>query len=122
MPTEVVCRSCGGKRVFRYVPTFTFVCGVNDPMVFENEPKGPEKYRLLPMYFPNKFIDEGEEPSSPRTHMKDITLEDKVKSTRFAVGHLLNLVAIRQKFSSEGQTVDESVRRGTPTSKFWLEK
>ena len=61
---EVVCRGCSAKRVVRYVPTYTFACGINDPISFENKPKGSEKDRLIPVYFPNKYIDDGDEPTS----------------------------------------------------------
>ena len=74
----------------------------------------------LTMYMPNKYIDNGDQPTSPRTFYKDSTLEETVGRAEFSLGHLLNLVQIRLQVVQAGTTLDALLAAGTPTQKFWL--
>jgi hypothetical protein len=112
----VVCRGCGDSRVVRFIPTYSFAGGINDPPMWHKTPKGSEKDRITPMYLPNKYIHEGDEATSPRTFSKDTTLEEKVASHDFALGHLLNLVQIRSQVSAAGRTLDEVLGRANSIS------
>ena len=116
----VVARGCGSGETVRYQPTFTFVFAVNDPPAWEKPPNGSEQDRLMPIYFPNKFVDAGTAPTSPRTYVKDRGLEETVASSQFALGHLLNLIQLRIRFATNGGSLDNTVVAGTPTVHFWL--
>lgn len=115
----VVCRGCGAGRVVRYLPTYSFGGGINDPPTWEKKPKGSEDDRVMPLYMPNKYLDDGESLESPRSFKKDVTLEAKVCSEDFALGHLLNLIQIRLQAKEDGISLDDIIAQGTPTSKHW---
>ena len=103
-------------------PTGTFVFAANDVPTFEQVPKGSEKDRSLIIYLPNRYIDKGEVPTSPRTFCKDLGLEKKVASMEFARGHLLNLLQVRMECVANSTPLDELIAEGTPTSRVWLQK
>ena len=50
-------RGCGTSGVF----------GMNDPMIWEQTPKGSEEGRLQIIDLPNNFAVAGNDPTSPRT-------------------------------------------------------
>ena len=93
---------------------------MNDPPVWEQAPKGSEEDRIIIVYLPNKFIDKGKAPSSPRTFPKNLRIEEKIQGHDFALGHLLNLVQLRMKCDQAGGSLDEIIGAGTPTSRYWM--
>jgi hypothetical protein len=113
-------RECGAGRTREFEPTITFCFGTNDPPVFEQPTKGSEKDRTLVIYLPNRYVDAGELPSSPRCFPKDSELEVRVQAPDFALGLLLVLIDIRKDVQEKGLRLDDIVQAGTPTSKFWL--
>ena len=118
----VVCRGCGVGDSVRYAPSYSYVFAVNDAPTFEQLPKGSEKDRSLVLYLPNKYVDHGVNPTSPRTMPKDEKLEEEVASNAFALGHLLNLIQVRLAHSHDPDALDKVVAEGTPTSKYWLRR
>ena len=64
-------RGCGSTDVQLIKRTETFVFGMNDPNEWEVPPKGSENDRITIIYTPNKYINAGEAPTSPRTKLKD---------------------------------------------------
>ena len=115
-------RGCGSKDVERITRTETFVYGMNDPPEWEATPKGSEEDRLLILYTPNKYINAGVAPSSPRTFVKDLTLEDRVGRPEFALGLLLNLLQVRKEVADAGQGLGTIIGGGTATSRLWLQR
>ena len=118
----VIARGCGIAETVRFPNTLNFVFGMNDPPRWEQLPKGSEKDRIIIQYLPNKFIDKGTLPTSPRTYPKDTKLEEKIQGHDFALGHLLNLVQIRKQCCQNNESLDEIIGLGTSTSVWWLNR
>lgn len=118
----IVARGCGDGNIVRFTPTITYVFAVNDQPRFEFKVKGSEVDRSLILYHPNRYVDKGIVPTSPRTYPKDLRLEHKIATPEFARGHLLNLVQVRIKRKAQGRSLDEIIAEGTPTSRYWLEE
>jgi hypothetical protein len=115
-------RGCGANDVERIVRTETFVFGMNDPPVWEVVPKGSEEDRHTIIYTPNKYINKGEAPSSPRTFVKDVKLEARIVEPEFALGFLMVLLDIRVQVANSGEDLDEIIGEGTPTSRLWIKR
>ena len=104
-------RSCGKDNNKRYEPTFNYMFGLNDSPAWEQPPQGSEKDRLFILYLPNKFVDATAPCTSPRTFRKHLSLEDTVAGSDFAIGHLLSLVQLRIRVSTQSSLLGQLLQR-----------
>jgi len=74
---------------------------------------------VLVIYLPNKFISEGEQPTSPRCHPKDNRLDQTVTDPAFALGLLMLLLNDRRACRANGRNLVDIVQEGTATSRAW---
>ena len=117
---KVPARGCHSSTVVHYDPTHNIVFMCNDPPDWTNIPKGSEVDRLIVLRLPNKFVESHEIAGfSPRRFQKDASLDDKVRSTNFALGLLSLLVERRRSRQAEGTNLTAKVCELTPSIKFW---
>ena len=64
-------RGCSKPTTQVIEPAITFVFAGNDTPTWESTPKGSEKDRIIPLYFPNNFLDEDDICTEPRCFPKD---------------------------------------------------
>ena len=92
---KIGARGANCASIVHFHPTYTIMFMTSEKPSWHKTPKGSERDRIMPIRFPNKFVDKGEEAASPGRFPKNEDLDEQVREETFAPGLLAILVQRR---------------------------